>query len=274
MNVFKTEVETLEYVLQSLENEQDNIFERAEMAIRHCKKTLEVVRQRVSQLGFKTLQEEAVFFKEIKSTIVGYLFYYISLVQVERARPYGCPKKERKFLIAQIKAMQAYLMKHQELYEYFLRSHDYRDQDYFIRKNTPYQLSYEAIASMVDFQFATPHDMIFSKIKGYVLSINHLEKRLAIPPTSIANKSNAKLQWTGSKADLVELTYALHASGLVNNGTAAIKDLAQGMEQLFAIKLGDYYRIFLEIRARKNNQAKLLEMLRHSLISKIENLDH
>lgn len=273
MDVFKTQVEALEQVLQSLEIEQENIFERAELGIQQCKKTLEVVRQRVLQLGFKNLQEEAMFFKEIKSTIVGYIFYFIGLVQVERSRPYGCPKKERKFLIAQIEVMQAYLMKHQELYEYYLRSHDYKDLDYFIRKDAPYQLSDEAVASMVDFQFATPHDMIFSKIKGYVLSIDYLAKRLAIPLPSTSNKSNANLQWTGSKADLVELTYALHASGLVNNGNAAIKDLAKNMEQLFAIKLGDYYRIFLEIRARKNNQAKLLEMLRTSLISKIENLD-
>lgn len=273
MDVFKTQVEALEQVLQSLEIEQENIFERAEIGIQQCKKTLEVVRQRVLQLGFRNLQEEALFFKEIKSTIVGYIFYFIGLVQVERSRPYGCPKKERKFLIAQIEAMQAYLMKHQELYEYYLRSHDYKDLDYFIRKNAPYQLSDEAIASMVDFQFATPHDMIFSKIKGYVMTINYLEKKLVIPLKSTGSKYKASLKWTGSKADLVELTYALHASGVVNNGNAAIKDLAKNMEQLFAIKLGDYYRIFLEIRARKNNQAKLLEMLRTSLISKIENLD-
>lgn len=273
MDVFKTEVEALEHVLQSLENEQENIFERAEIGIRHCKKTLEVLRQRVLQLGFKNLQEEALFFKDIKSTIVGYLFYFISLVQVERSRPYGCPKKERKFLISQIMGMQAYLIKHQELYEYLLRRHDYRDQDFFIRKNSPHQLMDEAIASMVDFQFGTTHDMIFSKIKGYILTIDYLERKLAIPMTSPVYNSLGTLQWTGSKADLVELTYALHASGLVNNGTAAIKDLAQGMEQLFAIKLGDYYRIFLEIRARKNNQAKLLEILRTSLISKIENME-
>ncbi len=273
MNVFKTQVEALEQILQSLEIEQENIFERAELGIQHCKKTLEVVRQRVIQLGFKDLQEEAIFFKEIKSTIVGYLFYFIGLVQVERSRPYGCPKKERKFLISEIRDLQAYLMKHQELYEYFLRRHDYRDHDFFIRNNSTHQLLDEAIASMVDFEFATTHDMIFSKIKGHVLTINYLEKKLSLTTKPQIQNSKVTLQWTGSKVDLVELTYALHASGLVNNGNAAIKDLANSMEQMFTIKLGDYYRVFLEIRARKNNQAKLLEMLRHSLISKIENLD-
>ena len=273
MIVFKKEVVTLEQVLQGLENEQENIFERAEQGIRHCKKTLEVVRQRVIQQGFKDLQEEALFFKDIKSTIVSYLFYYISLVQVERARPFGCPKKERKFLISQIGGMQAFLIKHQELYEYLMRRHDYRDLDYFIRKNSSTQLLDEAIASMVDFQFATTHDMIFSKIKGYILTINYLKKKLAVPQTPSNQTPEGPLKWTGSKADLVELTYALHASGLVNNGTAPIKVLAEGMEQLFTVKLGDYYRIFLEIRARKNNRTKILELLRDSLISKIEKLD-
>lgn len=274
MNVYKTQVEALEHVLQSLEIEQENIFERADLGVRHCKKTLEVVRHRALQLGFKNPQEEAIFFKDIKSTIVGYLFYFISLVQVERSRPYGCPKKERKFLIAEISDLQAYLMKHQELYEYFLRRHDYRDHDFFIRKNSTHQLLDEAITSMVDFEFATTHDMIFSKIKGHVLTINYLEKKLSLAMMPQIQNSKITLQWTGSKADLVELAYALHASGLVNNGNATIKDLAKAMEQLFTVKLGDYYRIFLEIRARKNNQTKLLEMLRHSLISKIENLDH
>ena len=71
----------------------------------------------------------------------------------------------------------------------------------------------------------------------------------------------------------MELVYALQASGLINNGNVGIKDLATALEQLFYVEVGDYYRIFLEIRMRKSNQSKLLDFLKTSLHNRIIEVD-
>ncbi|WP_417364554.1 RteC domain-containing protein [Galbibacter sp.] len=49
--------------------------------------------------------------------------------------------------------------------------------------------------------------------------------------------------------------------------------MAKGFEDLFSIQLGDYYRIFLEIRMRKNNQTKLLDFLKTCIQNKIVEAD-
>jgi hypothetical protein len=62
-----------------------------------------------------------------------------------------------------------------------------------------------------------------------------------------------KLKWTASKASLIELLYALQTSGSFNNGSIDLKSLATSLENLFDIDLGNYYRVFQEIRIRKQS---------------------
>lgn len=80
----------------------------------------------------------------------------------------------------------------------------------------------------------------------------------------------SKLYWTESKTALIELVYALHAQGAVDNGKADIKDIAAVFEHLFGVELGDYYRTFLEIRVRKTGRTKFIDSLRNSLIKRME----
>ena len=75
-------------------------------------------------------------------------------------------------------------------------------------------------------------------------------------------RETSKLFWTGSKTDLIEFIYALQCSGVVNSGTADIKELAVVFEQIFNIELGNYYHTFIEIRARKINSTKFIDKLK------------
>src|SRR5690606_27119616 len=91
--------------------------------------------------------------------------------------------------------------------------------------------------------------------------------------TAIHATQTPKLKWTGAKVDLIELVYALHYSGLISNGQAGLIEIAKSLENLFAIKLGDIYRTFLEIRNRKSSQTKLLDTLKVNLINKMIEAD-
>lgn len=79
--------------------------------------------------------------------------------------------------------------------------------------------------------------------------------------------------WTGSKVALIELMYALHTEGVFNNGAADLKDIADYFEHTFDINLGQYRRVFLEIRARKSEKSKFITTLNEALLKRIEKSD-
>lgn len=86
-------------------------------------------------------------------------------------------------------------------------------------------------------------------------------------------KPNTKLTRTGSKIALTELLYALHSEGTFNNGAVDLKDIAEYFEHIFEIDLGQYHRVFLEIRARKNDRTKFISSLNETLLKKMESAD-
>ena len=79
--------------------------------------------------------------------------------------------------------------------------------------------------------------------------------------------------WSGSKTALVELIYALFASGDLNHGTADISTLTTSFEDIFNIKLDNIYKTYSEIKARKNTRSKYLESLIVALEAKMNKDD-
>jgi len=85
--------------------------------------------------------------------------------------------------------------------------------------------------------------------------------------------NSSSLNWTESKAALVELIYALHSSHSINDGRADIKTIAKLFERIFSLGLGDVYHTFSEIRNRKIEQTKFIDLLKDSLLIKMKDTD-
>lgn len=277
MKFYIEELSRLEVSLEQLELERLMIYNRAEKGISLCRNSIHLMRERVLKYGFKNDQEECEFFKTVKPVLVGYLIHFINLVYIERHRPIGCCKEKHNFYIEQISSLRAYFIEERELYEYYIRGLAHRDMEFFYRNILTTDWYCNSITAMVDANFSTAKDMILAQIIGNTYTINYLKRKLVRkkkkPVPNIKNANVSGLKWTGSKVDLVELVYALQASGMINYGNAGIKELAKGVEKFFSIEVGDYYRIFLEIRSRKNSQYKLLDRLKSSLQNKIIEAD-
>jgi hypothetical protein len=86
-------------------------------------------------------------------------------------------------------------------------------------------------------------------------------------------KPNVKMMWTAPKVSLIELLYALHSEGVFNNGAADLKDIAEYLEYIFEIDLGQYRRTFHEIRARKLDRTKFIITLNETLLKRMDNSD-
>ncbi len=82
-----------------------------------------------------------------------------------------------------------------------------------------------------------------------------------------------QLNWTESKTALVELIYALHSSHSINEGRIDIKTISERFESLFSMELGDIYHTFSEIRNRKTEPTKFIDLLKDSLLIKMKETD-
>ena len=80
-------------------------------------------------------------------------------------------------------------------------------------------------------------------------------------------------RWTESKVSLVEFIYALYAGKCFNNGNTNLKEIAFCCETLFDIEIGDFYRIFLEIRNRKKSRTQFLDKLKEKITLMMDELD-
>ena len=153
------------------------------------------------------------------------------------------------------------------------------DEQYFIRGNRDLRLPLESFHFLIDDQFSTCHDGTVSTIMAYDMLIVYLKKEIddlninLETQKSIAMEKPSKLFWTGSKTDLIELIYALHASQSINGGTVDIKEMASHFEHFYNIDLGNYYHTFIEIRSRKTTRTRFLEKLIDALQHRMDSLD-
>ena len=64
-----------------------------------------------------------------------------------------------------------------------------------------------------------------------------------------------------------------NSEGVFNNGAADLKDIAEYLEYIFEIDLGQYRRTFHEIRARKVDRTKFIITLNEKLLKRMDNSD-
>ena len=85
--------------------------------------------------------------------------------------------------------------------------------------------------------------------------------------------SDSGLRWTGSASDLTELIYALHATGIINDGKCDLSEIVLTFERVFHIQLPQVENTLLAIRTRNKDRDVFLKRLYDGLILKMDDLD-
>jgi hypothetical protein len=270
----------LDIALELLESEDENVLVKAEKGIKITKTGLEQLRDLVVNQSFKDVSTEIRFFKNVKPQVYSKLIYYVKLFNIESKRPRSSNKSQSKYLNKHIDKLQIYFNDNLEFYHYYRRSATTLDEQYFMRGKADIRLYLDSFHFFTDKQFSTSHDSTVATILAYDMLIIHLKTEIdklennnGMETNSLNTMLSSKLFWTGSKTDLIELIYALQSCGVINSGTADIKEMASVCEQIFNIDLGNYYHTFIEIRSRKSNSTKFIDKLKDSLIKRIEESD-
>jgi len=267
-------------------NEQLNFIDlEIDNPIKKCEKAIEVIltsianlKKTVSKNNFKSDTEEIQFFKELKPQFTSKLIYFNMVYKIEMKRPNGGNRIVKKYFNNELLKLKAFFDNELEFYQYYRTGNTYLDYKYFQRGKFDIKLALDNYYFETDTTFSTSHDFKVARILANDLIQLYLEDQLImIENKDLGDKSqrkpNVKLMWTGSKVALIELMYALHTEGVFNNGAADLKDIADYFEHSFDIDLGQYRRVFLEIRARKSEKSKFITMLNEALLKRMEKSD-
>ena len=264
--------------LNFIDLEIDDQIKKCEQAITVILKSINELKKAATKTNFKSKSEEIQFFKEVKPLFTSKLIYFNLVYRIEMKKPNGGNKILKKYYNNELLKLKAFFDNELEFYQYFRSGSTYLDYKYFLRGEFDIKLALDSYYFESDMSFATSHDFKVATILANDLIELYIENQLIMLENKentekSQRKPNVKMTWTGSKVALVELMYALHTEGVFNNGAADLKEIAEYFEHVFEIDLGQYRRVFLEIRARKSDKTKFLTTLNEGLLKRMENSD-
>ena len=263
--------------------EESNLedFNNVEKGISISRQYLQQLRICVRENEFVDKQNEIIFFKKHKPYVYSRLKFYAKLYNFLINRPAGTIKSQQDFIDSEINRLQESNRRNIDFIKYYREGSELLDEFYFLRGKDKISLVSNTSHFYTDAEFSTSHDNAIAKIMAYDLLISHYSEELnnlrglsyGIPNKLNTLSNGERLGWTASKTDLIELIYALQASGAIKSGTAGIKEMACASEDIFELKLGNVYRTFLEIRERKIDQTKFIDRLKATLLRRMEETD-
>ncbi|HRK52771.1 MAG TPA: RteC domain-containing protein [Cyclobacteriaceae bacterium] len=252
--------------LELLANDSLDLIMMANKALQLIKPMIQELRNFVFTYEFIDIEEEIVFFKDIKPLFTSKYYFYNKLLSLKISEPYEPREPFKEYYAEQLKLLQEAVKENYEFHFYYLSGATYHDSVYFTRGN-------DNLASVeYDLKFSTGYDLLVAKILANQLIKEHLLNTMKELDNDFS-KNCSSLSWTGTKASLIELIYSLHGVDAINNGNADIKQIATLFEGLFNIKLGNWYRHFQEIRLRKNGRTNFIDQMKKNLEERLDDFE-
>lgn len=268
----------LERQLKVIRSQTEEPIQYAEQAIKRLIIILEKLKTAFLKHQFENKWEEIDFFRNVKPQFASKLIYYNDIYNIETNKPFGSKKAIRKYYNAELIKLENYFTENLEFYRYYRTGNRNLDNKYFIRGKHDIRHTLDSFYFQADHRFSTSHDYKVARI----LANDKIKTFLESEILKLENKPNHMLtstpirktqKWTGSKVALVELIYALHTESVFNNGASELKEVTTFFESVFDVDLGQFNRTFLEIRARKSERTKFLNVLKDKLILRMDDAD-
>ncbi len=244
--------------LELLGQEESDVTVRCNKAMLFVAGLLHELKEFVRDYQFTDLTEEIYFFKVLKPAFMSQYLFFEQVLTLKTSEPSRLSGSVQSYYVAELEKLQVFNKDKAEFIQYCQSEETKLDDRYFVRGFVP------ATDFQTDRDFSTVYDVLLSRIMAaklvteYIISVVENLK-------SSGDAMESPLNWTGSKADLIELIYGLETVGVVNNGSADIKEIARRFETLFNINLGNYYRQFLDIRLRKKEKTTFLNQMKARL---------
>ena len=269
----------LESQLKTTHSNEDNLIQSSQQAIKATIASLELLKSFFKKHNFTSKSEEIEFFKDIKPQLASKLIFYNEIYNIEISKPFGSYKTIRKHYNKELSKLKIFFDENLEFYKYYRTGNTCLDKKYFLRRKHDIRMKLDSTYFQSDYDFTTSHDFKVAKIIAndniQVYLETNLKKYQNVNQENQHTETKHKgLRWTGSKVALVELMYALQAEGVLNNGNLSLNDIAKNIELAFNLDIGQFNRIYLEIRNRKTmEKTNFLNSLKDNLIKRMDEAD-
>lgn len=280
MNVFNDKLNIIRKKEQKISFTSSSIIEESYQMILLLKDLLLELKSIVLSKGFKTEMEEIYFFKIVKPEVLGKLIYYNKVYRIET----GCPVNNGKLFIKyftkhleQLKTSYKEYVCNSDFYKYYKSKRTDLDSKFFRLNQIDLHGGLNSIVFEIDAKFSTYYDYKVSRIISNDLLYDYLMQRMDSEekPSIFQNQPvdgyNKDVFWTDSKNALVELIYALHASGAISNGRVGISKMSMVFEIIFRVKLGDLHHSFHRMKDRSGSKTAFLDHLKANLEKYMDN---
>jgi hypothetical protein len=267
--------------LQMLEDDPHSEKFRAERRMGLIIKTINQILKQLETHRFPSEKEEIVYFKSVLPSTISLLVYYDAKNDWESIERLGTQKAKQDHLEQLFRKINDFFKDNDELFKYYRSGKTNLDHYYFLPKRNLDEENVDLISSLMDPSFCTISCLKVAIFLGYATleknilqTLNKKEDgvklRKKVWGESNLTESFEKLEWTFSKAALIELIYALKATGVFNNGKADLKTIVRYFEKVFAVDLGNVSRTHQEIINRKTGQTIFLDELKEKMAELIE----
>ena len=234
------------------------------------------MKEYISSYKFKNEIDEILFFKLIKPKLFSKLIYYRKIYNIEMMRPNGQDCTLKSYLINELNQLENFYNKNMDFYKYYRSGNTHLDKYFFLRGKQDIQMTMETFYFERDPNFSTICDFKVAKILANEMLQIYLNEEIAKIAEQQAVQSSsfprARLTWTKTKTDLVELIYAICEADCFNFGKTNLKQITSYFENVFNVDLGNPYHTYIEIRERIN-QTQFLDELKEILTRKIDKDD-
>ena len=278
--------EEINKILSDIDSEISNfdmygydIIENSLNIVHRLQAVINELRELLMTYKFDSKEEEILFFKEQKPEILGRLFYFNKIYQIESKCPNGSNDVVKKYLNDELDSLTFFFNKNLDFYQYYRSRSNIYDEYYFLRGRTDIRLCTSSAQFDKDPNFSTVYDYKVAKILSNEMLRIYLNQRIISVDKGAeieevrVKYAKSPIRFTGRKAALIELGYALTSSGDINQGNIEIKEVMNVLGAVFNIDLGDYYASYIAMKGRKKDRTSYLNHLTKSLHKRMDDDD-
>lgn len=276
MEVYDQIIYQLDSTLETIEAANEDKLEVYSKSIRESKQALDALRNRKEILGLQSQEREIDFFKNKKANVLSKLLYFVKLHNIELSKPNGSENALIQYYKKRIQKLQKFIDNNREFYRYYRTNSTHFDKEYYTHnKELDLKAFPETVQFYSDSTFSTSHDAMLATIMAHedlIFQLHDEIQTLKSHATGHSKQEVKMLKWHANKNDLVELIYALHATGAIGPTHISLRKITDAFGHLFNIELGNVSRTFLELTER-SQQTKFLDSLRENLRMKMQKSD-
>lgn len=249
-----------------------NLIDDSFKIITYLRESLATLKNQILNKGFKDEAEEINFFKNIKPQILGKLIYYNKVFRIETSCPVDNGKMYYAFFSNEFEELKQEYKDHvcnSDFYRYYRSGRTDKDNEYFMLGKINYHNGLNSFVFEIDPSFSTYYDYKIARIIANELLHTYLLEKTNPNQTSNFSLQNSEsiqeIFWTNSKNALIELIYALHASGSISHGKIGIRKISLAFHILFRTPLGDIHHAFHRMKDRTGSRTAFIDQLKIAL---------